>query len=99
MTTLHDPVLVARWLRERVTGDLRTDSRQIRPGDAFIAWPGAATDGRQYLQAALAQGASACLLEAEGADAWAALLAASLPLIHGCAATQTAWPACLRSRR
>lgn len=75
MTTLHDPVLVARWLRERVTGDLRTDSRQIRPGDAFIAWPGAATDGRQYLQAALAQGASACLLEAEGADAWAALLA------------------------
>ena len=76
MTTLQDPIYVARWLRERVTGDLRTDSRQVRPGDAFIAWPGAATDGRQYLQAALAQGARACLLEAQGAEPWADLLTA-----------------------
>lgn len=76
MDLLHDPVLIARWLRERVTGDLRTDSRQVRPGDAFIAWPGAATDGRHYLADALAQGAAACLLEAQGAQDWAGLLAA-----------------------
>ena len=73
---LQDPVLIARWLRERVTGDLRTDSRQVGPGDAFIAWPGAATDGRRFLANALSQGAAACLLEAEGAEAWADLLAA-----------------------
>jgi len=75
MTLLHDPVLVARWLRGRVTGQLRTDSRQVQPGDGFIAWPGAATDGRKYLAAALRQGAAACLLEADGAEPWADLLA------------------------
>ena len=48
------------WLHARVTGQLRTDSRQVQQGDAFIAWPGAATDGRRFLAQALAQGASAC---------------------------------------
>lgn len=76
MDRLHDPVLIARWLRERVTGELRTDSREVQAGDAFIAWPGAATDGRRYLADALAQGAAACLLEAEGAQLWAAALSA-----------------------
>ena len=28
------------WLRAWVTGTLRTDSREVKPGDAFIAWPG-----------------------------------------------------------
>ena len=78
MERLHDPVLIARWLRERVTGELRTDSRQVQAGDAFIAWPGAATDGRRYLADALAKGASACLLEAQGAEDWMATLAAEL---------------------
>jgi UDP-N-acetylmuramyl-tripeptide synthetase len=74
MNLLHDPLLIARWLRERVTGDLHTDSRWLQPGDAFIAWPGAVTDGRHYLREALDKGAAACLLEARGAQAWAALL-------------------------
>jgi UDP-N-acetylmuramyl-tripeptide synthetase len=53
------------WLHERVgTGALHTDSRCVKPGDAFIAWPGAATDGRQYVMSALLSGASACLVEA-----------------------------------
>ena len=69
MQALHSPEQAADWLRQRVTGDLRTDSRQVQKGDAFIAWPGAATDGRQYLAAATAQGATACLLEASGCQA------------------------------
>ncbi len=61
----------AAWLRGRVTGVLHTDSRQVGPGDGFIAWPGAATDGRRFVPQALAQGAVACLVEREGSEAFA----------------------------
>ena len=55
------------WLRARVgRGALHTDSRRVGAGDGFIAWPGAATDGRQYVKAVLQTGAAACLVEAEG---------------------------------
>lgn len=68
---LHTAAEAALWLAERVRpggpGTLRTDSRQVQPGDAFIAWPGQATDGRKFVAAALAAGAAACLVEAEGA--------------------------------
>jgi len=70
MHTLHSAQEAARWLRSRVTGELRTDSRQVQAGDGFIAWPGAATDGRRYLAQALAQGASACLMEEAGHATW-----------------------------
>jgi len=70
MHELHNPQDAARWLHQRVTGVLRTDSRQVQPGDGFIAWPGAVTDGRQYLGQALAQGAAACLMAAEGSEPW-----------------------------
>ena len=70
MQTLHSASQAASWLRTRVTGALRTDSRQVQQGDAFIAWPGAATDGRRFLAQALAQGASACLMEEEGYAPW-----------------------------
>ena len=49
---------------------LRTDSRQVQPGDVFIAWPGHATDGRQFVAGALAAGAGACLVEADGVAAF-----------------------------
>ena len=71
MNTLRTPEEAARWLRQRVRGQLHADSRRVRPGDGFIAWPGAATDGRRFAQAALAQGASACLVEREGVEAFA----------------------------
>jgi UDP-N-acetylmuramoyl-L-alanyl-D-glutamate--2,6-diaminopimelate ligase len=67
---LHSPTQAAQWLKAHVTGTLRTDSRQVQPGDAFIAWPGAAVDGRSYVAAALQAGASACLVEAAGAEAF-----------------------------
>jgi UDP-N-acetylmuramoyl-L-alanyl-D-glutamate--2,6-diaminopimelate ligase len=60
---LLTPIEAANWLHSRVTGRVRTDSRQVQPGDGFIAWPGAATDARQHVVAALARGAIACLVE------------------------------------
>jgi UDP-N-acetylmuramyl-tripeptide synthetase len=70
MLELHDPREAAQWLRSRVTGTLHCDSRKIRAGDGFIAWPGAATDGRKHVPSALARGAAACLVESEGAQAF-----------------------------
>ncbi len=57
------------WLTQRGVRALATDSRRVAAGDAFIAWPGHAVDGRQFVPHALAAGASACLVEAQGADA------------------------------
>ena len=60
---LHTPVKAASWLRERVTGSLCTDSRQLKAGDGFIAWPGAKLDARQFVREALHCGVKACLVE------------------------------------
>ena len=46
------------------------DSRQVQAGDLFIAWPGAASDGRRHLHEAFARGAVAALVEDDGADAF-----------------------------
>ena len=70
MQQLHSVPQAAQWLRARVTGTLHCDSRRVGAGDGFIAWPGAASDGRRHVPAALAQGAAACLVEAEGAQAF-----------------------------
>ncbi len=70
MTLLATPQEAARWLRQRVRGHLHADSRRLRPGDGFIAWPGAATDGRRFVGAALEQGAAACVVEQAGAEAF-----------------------------
>ncbi|WP_198968977.1 UDP-N-acetylmuramoyl-L-alanyl-D-glutamate--2,6-diaminopimelate ligase [Xylophilus sp. ASV27] len=59
-----------QWLRAQVPGTLHADSRQVGPGDGFIAWPGAATDGRAHVASALARGAAACLVERDGAEAF-----------------------------
>ena len=71
MLELRSPDEAADWLRGRITGTLHCDSRKIEAGDGFIAWPGAATDGRSHVAAALAQGAAACLVEAEGVETFA----------------------------
>lgn len=71
MQELHTPAQAARWLQSRVQGHLWADSRQVQPGDGFIAWPGAAVDGRRFAASAMAQGAAACLLERGGVEAFA----------------------------
>jgi UDP-N-acetylmuramyl-tripeptide synthetase len=70
MQRLRTPEDAARWLKGRVRGGLHCDSRRVHAGDGFIAWPGAATDGRKHVPSALAQGATACLVEDEGVDAF-----------------------------
>lgn len=70
LTHLKSPDAAARWLSSWVTGALRTDSRQVQPGDAFIAWPGYASDGRQYVKQALERGAATCLVERDGIEAF-----------------------------
>jgi UDP-N-acetylmuramoyl-L-alanyl-D-glutamate--2,6-diaminopimelate ligase len=44
-------------------GDLVVDSRQARPGAAFVALPGSSTHGLEFADAALARGAVAVLYE------------------------------------
>lgn len=39
-----------------------TDTRSLRAGDVFVAWPGAARDPRQFVAQALAANASAVLI-------------------------------------
>ncbi|QHE75243.1 UDP-N-acetylmuramoyl-L-alanyl-D-glutamate--2,6-diaminopimelate ligase [Hydrogenophaga sp. PBL-H3] len=70
MKTLDQPQDIAAWLRAKVTGALQCDSRRLQPGDGFVAWPGAATDGRRYVNGALASGAVAALVELEGVEAF-----------------------------
>ncbi len=71
MLELDTPLEAASWLHSRVTGTIHSDSRKVQPGDGFIAWPGAATDARQHVGAALASGATACLVELSGAERYA----------------------------
>lgn len=68
MQRMHAPHDAIQWLRSRVTGTLQTDSRLVAPGDGFIAWPGAATDGRAHVADALVRGATACLVEHAGVE-------------------------------
>lgn len=70
VTSLKSPEAAARWLRSWVTGTLVTDSRKVKPGDAFIAWPGQAVDGRRFVAAALDAGATTCVVERDGLEAF-----------------------------
>jgi len=67
---LPSPPAAVAWLRERGVRALASDSRQVRAGDAFIAWPGRAQDGRRFVGTAFKAGALACLVEEEGVEAY-----------------------------
>ncbi len=71
MLELHTPLEAAEWLRTRVSGTICSDSRKLRVGDGFIAWPGAAADARKHVATALVAGAKACLVEAQGVECYA----------------------------
>ncbi|MBX3637022.1 MAG: UDP-N-acetylmuramoyl-L-alanyl-D-glutamate--2,6-diaminopimelate ligase [Rubrivivax sp.] len=68
---LATPQAAADWLRARVAGTLASDSRALRAGDGFVAWPGRQHDARRFVPQALAAGAAACLVEADGLPALA----------------------------
>ena len=82
MKRLHSPQEAAQWLRTQVRGVLHTDSRRVGAGDGFIAWPGGVTDGRQFVASALKQGAAACVVEQDGADAFAWAESESIATYH-----------------
>jgi UDP-N-acetylmuramoyl-L-alanyl-D-glutamate--2,6-diaminopimelate ligase len=44
---------------------LVADSRCVKPGDTFVAYPGGQTDGRQYIAQAIDNGANAVIWEAK----------------------------------
>ena len=67
---LTDTRAACAWLAQHGVRGLVTDSRRVQRGDAFIAWPGYALDGRQFVKAALEAGAVACLVEADGVAAF-----------------------------
>ena len=75
MTDAMPLAQILDWLRAQAGaagGDLCADSRQIQPGDVFVAVPGVspgADDGRRYLAAARSRGAVAALVEADGLNA------------------------------
>lgn len=64
MMTLQD--LLQPWIKNAQSSDvlgMQNDSRQVALGDVFLAYPGAAVDGRRYIAQAVQQGASAILYE------------------------------------
>jgi UDP-N-acetylmuramoyl-L-alanyl-D-glutamate--2,6-diaminopimelate ligase len=59
--SLHD---ICRWIRAAAPGGrLVSDSRQVASGDVFFAYPGEAADGRNYIAAAVANGAAAVVYD------------------------------------
>ncbi|TKB51265.1 UDP-N-acetylmuramoyl-L-alanyl-D-glutamate--2,6-diaminopimelate ligase [Ferrimonas sediminicola] len=82
MIALDD--LLAPWMTLETETEVRgltLDSRQVVPGDCFVAMPGHLVDGRDYIDAAVAKGAVAVLEEAEraGLIAEAPVLRIGLP--------------------
>ena len=66
-------------------GEVRSDSRLVRPGDIFVAVPGESVDGSRFIPQALASGAGAIVCRpdvAEGAAAAAPLGGACRFLPH-----------------
>lgn len=61
--------LIARLRGQVPAGSaLTADSRAVRPGDVFLAFPGRVHDGRQHIAGAIAAGAAAVVWEPEGFD-------------------------------
>ena len=48
--------------------DLTTDSRQVKHGSVFVAYPGSSRDGRAFIADAIARGAAAVIWERRGFD-------------------------------
>ncbi|VCU69551.1 UDP-N-acetylmuramoyl-tripeptide--D-alanyl-D-alanine ligase [Pigmentiphaga humi] len=59
------PASVLSWLRRHAgaSAHLRLDSRAVQAGDVFLAYVGARSDGRDYIDQALERGAGAVVFE------------------------------------
>jgi UDP-N-acetylmuramoyl-L-alanyl-D-glutamate--2,6-diaminopimelate ligase len=58
---------ISNWIKQAAPdGQLASDSRRIKAGDVFFAYPGDAGDGRAFIQAAVEQGAAAVVYDPAG---------------------------------
>ncbi|KGP64154.1 UDP-N-acetylmuramoylalanyl-D-glutamate--2,6-diaminopimelate ligase [Legionella norrlandica] len=75
--------LLKPWLKQDivkcVVSDIKNDSRLVKEGDLFIAYPGAASDGRLFIEKAVAAGAIAVVYEPDDFPS-----SCTLPLILPC---------------
>jgi len=64
----HAPAGAVDWkaLDELGITRLACDSRSVKPGDTFVAYPGETRDGRDYIAEAIARGAASVLWERKG---------------------------------
>lgn len=77
MIKLHPPIFadvkpILNWLSShglKPTGAIE-DSRKVRPGDVFLAYPGDFADGRTYIPDAIRRGAVAVIWQTGGDFAW-----------------------------
>ena len=83
LTRLPSVDAAVAWLHARGAQGLVSDSRRVRAGDAFLAWPGATHDARRFAPRALAAGASACVVEAEGLSALGLVADERVAALHG----------------
>lgn len=60
------------WLRKNApaSAHLTTDSRKASPGDVFMAYPGAVSDGRRFIGDAIARGVAAVVWDPADAYQW-----------------------------
>lgn len=64
---------------DRLIKGLCQDSRHLKPGDLFFAYPGEQNDGRDFLNEAIEKGAAAILVEAKGGHR--EYLSSTIPII------------------
>ncbi|NHZ98362.1 UDP-N-acetylmuramoyl-L-alanyl-D-glutamate--2,6-diaminopimelate ligase [Massilia sp. CCM 8734] len=59
-----NPQQVCTWIAQAAPGArVVSDSRRVKPGDVFFAYPGDAADGRAYIARAIEQGAAAIVYD------------------------------------
>lgn len=84
LASFADDFADARQLPDIAISGVKLDSRQVQPGDLFIALKGTQTDGATYIADALEKGAAAVLMEVGSEaviDSDFAHLASAAPLI------------------
>ncbi len=55
---------IIEWIRAAASGGrLVSDSRRVRSGDVFFAYPGEAADGRRFIRSAIENGAAAVVFD------------------------------------
>ncbi len=85
--------MITTWLQQFTAPSavlrLVTDSRAVRPGDVFFAYPVGSADGRDYIQSAVSRGAIAVIHEEQGFD-WS-VSCAMLPDIPHLAVRDLLW--------